>query len=192
MSRILPRLPRETERLVLRRASPDFADEVQQAIEETFEDLHPWMPWAKEMQPLDETREFLAQSQRRFAEGEDFGVSGFLKDSGDFVLGTGLHPRNWEVPKFEIGYWCRRSMQGRGYVTEAVNALTEIAFQELSAARVEIRCDSRNLPSRRVAERAGYRLEAELHSDARANDGSLRDTLIFVMLAKDFDASKSS
>jgi RimJ/RimL family protein N-acetyltransferase len=56
----------------------------------------------------------------------------------------------------------------------------------MATNRVEIRCDARNLPSRRVAERAGYRLEAELRSDDRANDGALRDTLIFVMLAEDF------
>jgi RimJ/RimL family protein N-acetyltransferase len=175
--------------LILRQPSPDFAGAVQEAIEETFADLHPWMPWAKEMQPLEETREFLADSQRKFAEGTDFVVSAFLKENGGFALATGLHPRNWEVPMFEIGYWCRRSMQGRGYATEAVRALTDIAFREMSANRVEIRCDSRNLPSQRVAQRAGYRLEAQLHSDARANDGSLRNTLIYVMLAQDFNAA---
>ncbi|NIS80508.1 MAG: GNAT family N-acetyltransferase [Anaerolineales bacterium] len=77
-------------------------------------------------------------------------------------------------------------MQRKGLATEAVQALTIIAFEEMEAKRVEIRSDARNLPSRRVAERAGYWLEAELHSDDRANDGSLRDTLIYVMFADDF------
>jgi RimJ/RimL family protein N-acetyltransferase len=177
--------------LILRKPSPEFAESVQEAIEETFEDLHPWMPWARRMQTLGETTEFLTESERRFGKGEDFVVSGFLKETGEFVLASGLHPRNWAVPKFEIGYWCRTSMKGRGYVTEAVNALTEIAFLEMEANRVEIRCDSRNLPSRRVAEKAGYRLEAELLSDDRANDGSLRNTLVYAMLAGDFKASQS-
>jgi len=182
---ILP-LPRETERLVLRPPSPDYAEIIQDAIEETFEDLHRWMPWAVTMQSLEETREFLKAAERRFFEAEDFAVSAFLKKTGEFVLSTGLHPRNWNVPKFEIGYWCRAGMQGRNFTTEAVKTLTDIAFNEMSANRVEIRCDTRNIRSRRVAERAGYRLEAELRSDDRANDGSLRNTAIYVLLTEDF------
>jgi RimJ/RimL family protein N-acetyltransferase len=77
-------------------------------------------------------------------------------------------------------------MQGRGYVTEVVRELTAAAFCDMAAVRVEIRCDSRNRRSRRVAERAGYRLEAELRCDDRANDESLRDTIVYAFLAEDF------
>jgi RimJ/RimL family protein N-acetyltransferase len=182
---VLP-LPRETERLVLRPPSPGCAETIQRAIEETFEDLQRWMPWASQLQSLEETRDFLSVAERRFFEGEDFAVSAFLKQTGEFVLSTGLHPRNWSVPKFEIGYWCRATMQRRGLTTEAVKALTDIAFNEMTANRVQIRCDARNILSRRVAERAGYRLEAQLRSDDRANDGSLRDTAIYVLLAEDY------
>jgi RimJ/RimL family protein N-acetyltransferase len=180
-------LPRNTRRLILRPPSTGDAETIQRAIEETYEDLHRWMPWASSLQTLEETCGFLKEAERRYLEGEDFAVSAFLKETGEFVLSTGLHPRNWSVPKFEIGYWCRARMQRRGYTTEAVRALTEAAFQELKAMRVEIRCDSRNTHSRRVAERAGYHLEAKLRSDDRANDGSLRDTVIYVLLAEDFE-----
>ena len=189
MSHPIPPLPRETERLILCRPSPDNAGIIQHAIEETFEDLHQWMPWAVHLQSLDETRDFLEAAENKFVEGEDFAISVFHRQTGVFVLSAGLHPRNWDVPKFEIGYWCRATMQNRGFTTEAVKALTEIAFKEMTAKRVEIRCDSRNLPSRRVAERAGYRLEAELRSDDRANDGSLRDTLVYVLLPEDLIAA---
>jgi len=140
------------------------------------------MSWAATLQSLDQTRDFLVGAEKRFQEGEDFAVSAFLQENGEFVLSSGLHPRNWSVPKFEIGYWCRASMQGRGYTTEAVKALTALAFQTMGANRVEIRCDSRNQRSRRVAELAGYRLEAQLRADDRANDGSLRDTVVYVLL----------
>ena len=187
MSHQMMPLPRETQRLILRPPSPDYAEIVQEAIEETFQDLHLWMPWASHLQSLEETRSFLKIAESRFLKGEDFVVSAFLRKTGEFVLSTGLHPRNWSVPKFEIGYWCRASMQKRGFTTEAVKALTDIAFREMVANRVEIRCDARNIRSRRVAELAGYRLEAELRSDDRANDGSLRDTIIYVLLSDDFE-----
>jgi RimJ/RimL family protein N-acetyltransferase len=174
-------LPRETQRLLLRRPSPDYAEAIREAIEETFNDLHVWMFWAKELQSIDETREYLTIAESKFLEGEDFGFSVFHKQSGKFVLAAGLHPRNWGVPSFEIGYWCRSSMQRQGFTTETVKALTEIAFKEMAANRVEIRCDARNIHSRRVAELAGYSFEAELQSHDRANDGSLRDTVIYAL-----------
>jgi RimJ/RimL family protein N-acetyltransferase len=51
----------------------------------------------------------------------------------------------------------------------------------LGAKRVEIRCDSRNLPSVRVAQRAGFLLEGELRNNEVATDGGLRDILIYAV-----------
>ncbi len=178
-------LPRLTHRLTLRAPDPRDAAAVQQAIEESFESLQPWMPWAIRLPSLHDTTAFLERARADFLNGEDFGVTAFLRDGGRFVLGSGLHPRGWDVPKFEIGYWCRSSLQGGGLTTETVEALAEAAFDEMGARRVEIRADARNRASHRVAERAGFTLEAALKNDDRANDGSLRDTLVFVRLATD-------
>lgn len=183
-------LPRETERLILRTPSPTDAAAIQEGIEESFADLHVWMEWATKLQSLDDTKASAERHQANYASAEDFTVSAFLRDTGKFVLNAGLHPRNWEVPSFEIGYWCRTSMQGRGYVTEVVRELTAAAFGDMGAKRVEIRCDSRNRRSRRVAELAGYRLEAILRYDDRANDGSLRDTTVYAILAEEFDRER--
>jgi len=179
-------LPRETERLILRTPLATDAIAIQEAIEESFAELHIWMDWAATQQSLEVTRTVLKQHQANYEAADDFAISAFLKDTGRFVLSAGLHPRNWKVPSFEIGYWCRTSLQGNGYVTEVVKELTTAAFRDMAAGRVEIRCDSRNRRSRRVAERAGYRLEAILRSDDRANDGSMRDTTVYVLLAEDF------
>lgn len=81
--------------------------------------------------------------------------------------------------KFEIGYWVRTSCAGQGYITEAVSAIADFAVQELQAARLEIRCDSRNTQSARVAERAGFTLEGILRNDKLDVQGALRDNMIY-------------
>jgi RimJ/RimL family protein N-acetyltransferase len=81
-------------------------------------------------------------------------------------------------------------MQRRGYTTEAVRSIAALAFNEMGANRVEIRCDSRNVRSRRVAELAGFRQEAQLANDDRANDGSLRITIVYAMLPEDFHTGR--
>lgn len=172
-------LPVETERLVLRAPSPEHAPAVQEAIVESFAELHPWMPWAVEPQSFEETVGFLERAERQYDAGENYSILGFLRGDGRFVLGTGLHPRHLDVPSYEIGYWCRTSMAGQGLVVEAVSAIAELGRTVLGAKRLEIRCDARNLRSRRVAERAGFELEATLRQEQRSNDGELSDTLIF-------------
>ncbi|MNE94807.1 ribosomal-protein-L7/L12-serine acetyltransferase [compost metagenome] len=60
-----------------------------------------------------------------------------------------------------------------------MQAITDYAVQELQANRIEIRCDSRNVQSVRVAERCGFTLEGILRNDKRDVEGLLRDTMIF-------------
>jgi RimJ/RimL family protein N-acetyltransferase len=59
-----------------------------------------------------------------------------------------------------VGYWCRLSCQGQGYTTEAVRAIAGFAENMLGAKRVECFSDERSASSRRVAEKAGFVLEA--------------------------------
>ena len=78
-----------------------------------------------------------------------------------------------------IGYWIDRNYANRGYTTKAVEMLTQYAFDLLKLHRVEINLRPENVPSRRVAEKAGYLLEGEraryLHIA-----GQWRDHICFV------------
>ena len=111
----------------------------------------------------------------------------YLKGTETLVGSSGLHRIDWDVPKFEIGYWCRTRFAGQGYTTEAVRGITAFALDALGAKRVEIRCDPLNRPSARVAERAGFRLEGELRNDDVGADGTPRNTLVFSMIPTDRD-----
>lgn len=64
-------------------------------------------------------------------------------------------------------------------MTEAVDAITNFAIHELQANRIEIRCDSRNIRSARVAERLGFNLEGILRKETCDVDCFLRDTMVF-------------
>jgi RimJ/RimL family protein N-acetyltransferase len=169
----------ETERLALCPPSEDFVPEVLEAIRETFEALNAWMPWARRMPTLEEQRAYAGEARRKFESGEDLAFALFDKASGLYAGGSGLHRIDWSVPRFEIGYWVRGRFQGRGYATEAASGLAGVAFDQLGARRVEIRCDDRNRRSAQVAERAGFVLEGILRHELRHVDGTLRDTRVY-------------
>lgn len=173
----------ETERLIVRGSLPGDGAPLHQAVVESQAELKPWMPWAVNIMSAEAYEVRVREGQLRFLKREDLWMLLTLKDGGTIIGGSGLHRIDWAVPKFEIGYWVRTAYSGQGYVTEAVRGITDFAFNTLKARRVEIRCDSKNLPSAAVARRAGYELEATLRQEARDHyTGELRDTLIFCKL----------
>lgn len=170
-----------TARLVMRPPQIDDAPAINEAICDSFAELHAWMEWAREVPSLDDTRLFCAEAICQRAEGKACSMLMLLGD-GTLAGMTGYARVDWEVPAFEIGYWCRTACYGRGYVTEAAGALTRHAFHELGANRVQIRMDHRNVRSAAVAERLGFELEGVLRHEVRDHHGWLRDTRVYALL----------
>jgi ribosomal-protein-alanine N-acetyltransferase len=78
-----------------------------------------------------------------------------------------------------IGYWIDKNYAGRGFTTEAVNAVTSFAFDALGLHRIEINIRPENSPSIRVAEKAGYQFEGD-RSEFLHIAGAWRDHKSFV------------
>jgi RimJ/RimL family protein N-acetyltransferase len=170
----------ETDRLILQVHLLEFAEAMHAATDESHKELRPWMPWAKNKQSIDEVRAFIRRSQAGYLLRNDFPYSLLAKDDGRYIGNCGVHSRDWAVPSFEVGYWIRTSEAGKGYTTEAVQALTRYFMDEVGAQRMLIRCDVRNKASAAVARKCGYRLEGTMHNFNRDNDGNLVDMLHFV------------
>ena len=78
-----------------------------------------------------------------------------------------------------IGYWIDQYYANRGYMTAAVNMLTDFAFTELELHRIEINIRPENEPSIRVAEKCGYIFEG-LRPNYLHIDGAWRDHHCYV------------
>lgn len=170
----------ETERLLLRIPQPDDAERVYTAVMESLDNLRLWMPWASAEQSLPRLKDRMKWVIEAFHDREELTYYMFRKADNELIGPVSIHTIDWTVPRMELGYWARTKFHGNGYVTEGAVALTNLCLETLGAVRVEIRCDDDNVRSYRVAERAGYTLEAVLHNHARKPDGGLRDTRIYV------------
>lgn len=168
-----------TRRLIIRHSLPGDGAMVNEAIKESLENLRPWVPFAKTMPTVEESEEVARRSLARWILREDMLYWMIERESGVFLGGTGLHRINWDVPSFEIGYWIRKSSEGRGFVTESVIALTRFAFEALSAKRVEIKIDPENARSLAVPRRLGYTEEGILRRNSVNCDGEPKDTVVF-------------
>ncbi|NEW05342.1 GNAT family N-acetyltransferase [Paenibacillus sp. SYP-B3998] len=169
----------ESKRLLIRAPLWNDGVTVNEAIIESIEELRLWMPWARNIPTIDESELRIRQSRLQFLDRTDLRLLLFKKETGQLIGSSGLHRIDWQSRKFEIGYWVRTSCGNQGYITEAVEAITNYAVNDLQANRIEIRCDARNARSARVAERLGFTLEGILRNETCDEDGSLRDTMVF-------------
>ncbi len=145
--------------IILQRWSVSDVGELAEAVNETIDQLRPWMPWAQ--QPAtpaaigavvheahaawDDRREF--QYVIRQTEGEH-----------PLVGCCGLHNRI-AVGALEIGYWVRDGHMGRGIATEAARLLAREALALGRVERVVIRCDAANVRSAAIPLKLGFRLD---------------------------------
>ncbi|MGR4065995.1 MAG: GNAT family N-acetyltransferase [Vulcanimicrobiaceae bacterium] len=97
-----------------------------------------------------------------------------------------------ENRRVEIGStWYRQLVRRSALNTEAKLLLLGHAFERLDCIAVEFRTSSFNLPSRRAIERLGAKLDGVLRNHAFHQDGSLRDTHVYSIIAGEWPAVRS-
>ena len=173
----------ESERLLIRTPKPGDGEKLNEGVIESLDELKPWTPWAQEEPSIEFSEEHCRKAYAKFIAREDLALLLFCKKSGDFIGASGLHRFDWSIPRFEIGYWCRSSQTGKGYISEAVARITRFAFEDLLANRVEIHADSENSKSWKIPERLGFQLEGELRNFSRTPTGELAAKRVYAILS---------
>lgn len=169
----------KTSRLLLRSPQAGDGTVINQAIIESFVELHQWMPWAKNKPTVQDTEVFVRTARAQFITRESLTFLIFDATGTQFIGCISCFEKNWHIPHLEIGYWICTSQTGKGIATEATNALTRYAFEQLKVVRLQIKCDEDNNASRAIPEKLGFDFEGILKKDDRKMDGSLRNTAIY-------------
>jgi RimJ/RimL family protein N-acetyltransferase len=174
--RLLVRVPQAGDGLALRAAVAESLPELRQFLD--------FLPWVANEPTPESSEARCRKGAANFLLRTDLPFLVFEKSSGQLLGGVGLHRTIWSTPKTEVGYWIRTSRAGNGFVTEAVSALVEYAFNQMRAVRVELITDEANAPSRKVADRCRFGLEGVLRNERRAPDDSLRNTCVYAILQR--------
>jgi RimJ/RimL family protein N-acetyltransferase len=184
----IPNIPQtiETKRLLIRCPQPGDGVAFHQAICQSQTHLAAWLSWVDGLAFTPEQAEAsILRNREQYLNGEYMMMLIFLEETGILIGGSGLHDPVWNVPKFKIGYWQHVDYGGQGYMTEAVNAIAEMAFGQLGAQRLHLECFPHNERSVALALRCNFQLEARLAAYRRHHQtGKLHDWLIFVRFPK--------
>lgn len=173
----------ESARLVLRVPRAGGGAIVAASVRESLAELKPWMPWAHDGYVEKDGEEWCRKSAANFVQRTILSYTLWLT-SGEHIGNVGAFAFAWDVPRCEIGYWLNTRHCGQGLMTEAVQCITAMLFDQLQFTRVEIRMDNLNDRSWRVAERCGFQHEGTLRRDCLNVHGQLRDTRIYSRLGK--------
>jgi RimJ/RimL family protein N-acetyltransferase len=107
--------------------------------------------------------------------------------TGELVGSTRFYDMVEDPRRAAIGYtWYARRWQKSHLNTACKRLLLEHAFERLGCVAVEFHTDGRNLDSQRAIERLGAQREGVLRAHKRRPDGSLRDTVCYSILDREW------
>lgn len=168
------------DRIVIRSYDVGDGRAVAEAVTASYDHLRTYMEWAKPRQTAREAELRCRRNRAEYLLCQDFTLGIFDRGSGALLGGTGFHLRGRALATQygEIGMWIHVGHSRRGLGTRVLAALLAWGFSDWEWERLEWRCDEANHPSRRVAEKAGMSLEAQLRNDATPT-GARRNTVIY-------------
>ena len=110
-----------------------------------------------------DVEEFIQRQLNRYA-ADGYGLWAVtLKTTGQIIGDCGLARQLVnDTEEVEVGYHINRSFQKQGYATEAALGCMKLGFDQLGLTRLISMIRPENVPSRRVAEKNGMTVEAEL------------------------------
>lgn len=177
------------QRLTLKKLPFELAPVMFSYVDADRERLRQFLPWVDFTKSVKDEAEYIQMTHEDWAAGIRFDYGMFLNEGNIYLGNVGVHTISWEQDSAEIGYWILGKFEGKGYVTEAVNLLTDTCLIE-GFHRLEIRCDEANIKSAEVPKRCGFIFEGTLRDHLKLPDGKRRHTCIYAKLTsnKSFQA----
>jgi RimJ/RimL family protein N-acetyltransferase len=180
--RPFPSLTVATPRLHVRPLEPDDA----KPVADIFADARTqrWLPFPQEYGPIDGLAwcTDLAVERREGGDGDHYGA--IRREDEQLVACLWALRADWVARSIEVSYAVAPAARGFGVAAEAVDALAIALLCEHGLERIELRVAPGNVPSRRVAEKAGFTYEGLLRNAGYVHSGRV-DVEVWSLVAAD-------
>ncbi|HEY1393827.1 MAG TPA: GNAT family N-acetyltransferase [Methylibium sp.] len=135
---------------------------------------------------MDYAHGWYARIEQRVAEGSTLQFVIELAQQQTLIGTCLIFQIDEENRRAEVGYALGRDFWGRGYASEALQALIEHGFGTLGLHRLEAVIDPRNTASAKVLTRHGFRLEGQQRERWIESDGSFGDSGLYGLLRQEW------
>jgi RimJ/RimL family protein N-acetyltransferase len=133
-----------------------------------------------------DARAWLAQAREAWAHSTGCPFAVVSAADGSLLGGMGLRWNDRVNQVGEVGYWVRADARGHGVTTRALRLVSHWALAYVGCERLVLRADTGNVPSQRVAEKAGFVREGvERSSRFSVRQGRRVDFVVYSRLRSD-------
>lgn len=145
----------ETKRLLLEPINFEYIDVIfQHFTKEITEFMYPQPSKNKK-----DTIDFIESSMKSMKLGTNIQMVIIHSHTREFLGAVGLHHVDSVTP--ELGIWLKKGAHGCRYGYEAVSGLIDYAKENLNFTYLKYPVDKENVPSRKIPERQGAKIEEE-------------------------------
>ena len=176
----------ETDRLIISIYENGDGAEFFEILQANYAHLQEELSETHELKSIEDAEAYVRYKRVAWLSRERLVPKIIEKSTGRMIGQLWIEPR-WDRMIFEIGYFVEAQSQGKGYITEAVQGIGAFLFAELGARKLEILTKITNTRSIAVAERCGFRQEAQLRERSRTIAGEAVDLLCFGLLRDEFE-----
>lgn len=174
--------------IILRPPRIDDAPALVKAVQESVDEIMPWMDWCTPEYNEGIARPWLATLPEAWEAGTQYGLVITEAKTERILGGTGLNQINNAYRLANVGYWVRSSATGRGIATRAARLAGEFGVKQVGLLRAEIVVAVDNQPSLRVAEKSGAKREGVLRNRLVVREKVL-DAVMHSFTPQDFGLS---
>lgn len=177
----------ETEYLILRR----FVKADAKAIFENYandDEVTRFLTWPSH-KDLTVTQAVLDAWVKDYQKQDQYKWAITLKEKPDEVIGditASIRESDRKIDACEVGYVLSRAHWGKGYMSEAMRAVTRYLLKEAGFNRVMARHDVANPASGKVMQKAGLQFEG-IHRQGSWNNLGIIDTAQYAILREDIE-----
>lgn len=150
------------EKIAQQHASAMFAQ-----IDRHRDYLANYVDWTRFNTQLVDSQNFVKKCQEEIERGETFTWAICVKGKAAGTISFNK-PIDWQARTALIGYWLSPDAQGKGIVTQSVNAL--IAATENHFSHYILRCAVHNQRSNQVAQRCGFAFVERVENAEKIGD----------------------
>ena len=177
----------ETERLLLRRFTPDDAGDMYRnwATSEKVTRCLTWPPY----QNIDDLRGYIQFVIDSYEKPDHYDWVIEDKALGQVIGSIGVVWMREDIAACEIGYCLGDKFWGKGIMPEALAEVIRFLFEEVGMNRIQATHDVNNPNSGRVMEKCGMRVEGVMRQASRNNQG-VCDSVMHAILREEHNSEE--
>lgn len=143
-----------------------------------------WLPFVHSTQKIDDTKNFIQMIVNSPPEIRELVF--VIHYNSAFAGLIGFKCTDKQNKKTEIGYWLSEPFQKKGIIIASVKELVKFAFDELDINRVQIKCATENIQSKKIPQKLNFAFEGIERDGELLAGGKFTDIEVYSLLKREF------